>query len=324
LSVQRALITGGSGFVGRTLLAGLDGIELHATSRNDRPGPGELGPAAAQTHWHELDITDPKAVDELLAALQPQLIVHLAAQTHVPTSFTDPDTTWAVNLHGSLNLLRATRRHCAGALVLHVGSSDPYGASFLQEDAVTEDTPFLPLNPYAASKAAADLAAYQAAASDGLRVLRARPFNHSGPGQAEGFVLPGFAAQIARIEAGKQAPVLRVGDLSTERDFLHVEDVVSAYLALINAADRLPAGSAWNIASGRAWRLDALLQSLLARSHVDIRVETDPERLRRSDIPRICGSHRALQQATGWQPRHSMDSLLEDLLGYWRQRIGGR
>lgn len=323
LSGKRILVTGGSGFVGRHLLAALEplaAVEVHAADRQ-RTGPAG-GDQPDCAHRHELDVTRAADVEHLVAQVRPDIVIHLAAQAHVPTSFAEPEATWAVNLGGTLNLLAATRRHAAGATFLNVASADPYGASFRAGEAVTEQTPFLPLNPYAASKAAADLACYQEAATSGLRVIRARPFNHSGAGQDEGFVLPGFCAQIARIEAGLQEPVIRVGDLSAERDFLHIRDVVSAYLLLAGQAGDIEPGSAFNIASGRSWAIGDLLQQLIARSDRSIAIETDEARLRPSDIRRVSGSAEALRQAVGWQPQHAIEVLLDDLLGYWRAAVG--
>lgn len=300
---KRILVTGASGFVGGYLLTALESI------------------AGAEVHSAGVAIIDASAVDERVASVQPQVVFHLAAQAHVPTSFSDPDGTWAVNLHGTLNLLRSVAQHCRGATFINVGSSDMYGASFRNGATVDENTPLLPLNPYAASKAAADLAAFQQAAVSDLRVIRARSFNHSGPGQKEGYVLPAFAAQVARIEAGLQDPVVQVGDLSAERDFLHVADVVDAYLLLASRAADIAPGSAFNIASGHSHRLDALLQGLLSRSRVAIATETDPARLRPVDIARVSARPDALQRATGWQPTHSIDDLLDALLMDWRERI---
>lgn len=329
------LITGGSGFVGRELVRALlrttgrtqKDRQVHATTftgvadLKSMAGVDTDSETVNAVHWHELDIGNAGAVDDLIARVRPSLVFHLAAQAHVPTSFADPDGTWTTNLHGTLNLLRATADHAPDATFINVASSDPYGASFRAGAAVTEATPFLPLNPYAASKAAADLAAYQFAANTDLTVIRARPFNHSGPGQGEGYVLPGFAAQIARIEAGLQEPVLRVGDLSTERDFLHVKDVVAAYVGLAEQAHAMESGAAFNIASGRSWRMADMLQQLIALSTVDIRVETDPARLRPADIQRVCGDSQALREAIAWQPCHSMDALLGELLTFWREAV---
>lgn len=315
------LVTGGSGFVGHHLLealAQIPAVKVHTADRSARQRP--ISNSGLHTA-HTLDITDRNAVDRLVSEVKPQVIFHLAAQAHVPTSFADPDGTWAVNLHGTLHLLRAVTQHCPGTTFINVASADPYGASFRAGKAVTEQTPFLPLNPYAASKAAADLAAYQEAATSGLRVIRARPFNHSGPGQGEGFVLPGFAAQIARAEAGLQEPVIHVGDLSAERDFLHINDVVAAYVLLAENAAHLAPGSAFNIASGHSWQIGDLLHQLIDRSFTRITVKPDPSRLRPSDIQRVCGSHGALTRAVEWRPKYSTEALLDDVLTYWRSEV---
>ncbi len=321
LAGKTVLVTGGSGFVGRHLLAALADAgcrALHGTALEPEcPAPGTT------VHWHPLDITDRTATLELLSRLAPDVVFHLAAQSHVPTSFAHPATTWSVNLQGTLNLLEATAAANPRAVFVNAGSADIYGASFRDGHSATESTPLLPLNPYAASKAAADLAAFQFAATSSLRVIRARPFNHSGPGQGEQFVLPAFAAQVARIEAGLQAPVLRVGDLGAERDFLHIADVVDAYVRLASGADAIPAGSAFNIASGRALSIASLLELMLAASDRDIRVERDPDRLRPVDIGRVCGDSTALRAATGWRPMIPPEQLVTDLLRAWRARVAG-
>jgi GDP-4-dehydro-6-deoxy-D-mannose reductase len=196
-----------------------------------------------------------------------------------------------------------------------------YGASFISHGEVTETTELMPLNPYAASKAASDLAAFQYAAVSSLKVIRARPFNHSGAGQSEAFVLPAFAAQIARIEAGQCPPVIKVGDLSAERDFLHIDDVLNAYILLAENAHLIKSGSAFNIASGRSWRIEALLTQLISLSNGGIDIQTDPQRMRPSDIVRVCGSNAALKSAVGWQPHVSIEQLLLELLEFWRQQV---
>lgn len=313
---KTVLVTGGNGFVGGHLLATLVAAgcgACHATALTPLPATGGI-------NWHVLDITERAATLDLVKDIAPDLVFHLAAQSHVPTGFSQPELTWAVNLNGTLNLLEATARANPAAIFINIGSADCYGGSFRAGQALDESAPFQPLNPYAASKAAADLAACQYAATTPLKVIRARPFNHSGPGQGESFVLPAFAAQIARIEAGLQAPQIAVGDLSGERDFLHISDVVDAYLTLAREARHIASGSAFNIASGEAVTIASLLDQLLAQSPVPIPVVQDPARLRPVDIPRIAGDNSALRLATGWRPRLTRSQLLTDLLEHWRQQ----
>ncbi|MAT49911.1 MAG: hypothetical protein CMK32_01835 [Porticoccaceae bacterium] len=324
LKGKTVLITGANGFVGGYLvpaLCALDIGECHATYL-----AGQYPSAAdrSEVTWHRLDITDRSETARIIESIRPDLVFHLAAQSHVPTAFSQPALTWAVNLQGTINLLDATVYAKPDATFINVGTADAYGASLREGRPVDEKTPFMPLNPYAASKASADLVAFQYAATTKLKVIRARPFNHSGPGQEEGFVLPAFAAQIARIEAGLQAPSISVGNLEGERDFLHVHDVVDAYLALAEKAPRIPSGTAFNIASGKSVTMAYLLDSLLAESPSTIRVEQDPSRLRPADIRRVSGNNSAIRSATGWAPKHSVQELLRDLLAYWRTAIGGK
>ncbi|KJS09224.1 MAG: hypothetical protein VR73_03055 [Gammaproteobacteria bacterium BRH_c0] len=323
LEGKTLLVTGANGFVGRHLLTALgerNTAHLHATRLGTvtdvNPQQGEQ-----IIHWHALDITDRQQTASLIAAIRPHVVFHLAAQSHIPTSFADPALTWQVNLHGTLNLLTALQATCPAATIIHVGSSDMYGAGFHDVAPVTEQTPLMPLNPYAASKAAADLAAFQFSATSSLKVIRARPFNHSGPGQDRGFVLPSFAAQIAEIERGLLQPTLKVGDLSAERDFLHVADVVDAYITMAVHADRIESGAAFNIASGTPTSIQSLLDRFLQASNCNISTQTDPARLRPTDILRVCGDSRLLQATTGWQPKRSLATLVNDLLNYWRAQV---
>ncbi|MFC2992541.1 GDP-mannose 4,6-dehydratase [Halomonas tibetensis] len=315
------LVTGASGFVGRHLLAALHrrwpNAVVHATSQEAI----DAWPEDSGVHWHRLDICHTGRVAALLRHLHPDAIIHLAAQSHVPTSFQQPALTWRVNLQGTLNLLEGVKQESPWSLVLNVGSSDMYGGAFRSGEPVTEQTAFHPLNPYAASKASADLAAGQYAASDGLRVIRARPFNHTGPGQRDDFVLAAFATQIARIEAGLQPPVVETGNLDAQRDFLDVEDVVSAYLALLELPEAGLHGQAYNIASGHAVAVGELLDSLLARARCPIDHRLDPARQRPADIQTVRADTTALRQATGWQPLLSHGAMLDRLLNDCRRRV---
>ncbi len=316
------LVTGAGGFVGRHLLAALHRrwphVMLHATTHG--PLDAQLE-SAEDVRCHRLDIRRAGRVTALLSRLQPDAIIHLAAQSHVPTSFREPALTWRVNLQGTLNLLEGVKRESPHSLVLNVGSSDMYGGAFRSGEPVTEHTAFQPLNPYATSKAAADLAAGQYAASDGLRVIRARPFNHTGPGQRDDFVLAAFATQVARIEAGLQPPVVETGNLDAQRDFLDVEDVVGAYLALLGLPEEAQRGQAYNIASGQAVAVGELLNMLLARARCPIDHRLDATRQRPADIQAVLADTTALRQATGWRPAISHGAMLERLLDDCRRRV---
>jgi GDP-4-dehydro-6-deoxy-D-mannose reductase len=310
------LLTGGTGFVGSHLSAAL-------TARFPRTKlvllcrPGEK-PAHPDAKFLTADLTDEGAVDAAVAEVRPDLVLHLAAQSSVGTAFGGAELTWRVNFCGTMWLASAIARHCPQAVFLFVSSAEVYGASF-REGPAREDTPLLPLNPYARSKAAAEVMLGDVLPAS-VRLVIARSFNHTGAGQDERFVLPSFAAQIARIETGEQAPQLSVGNLSAARDFMDVEDVVEAYLGLIERVG-LPHRVTCNVASGRAYAISDILERLrgLARTHFDINV--DPERLRPSEIASAVGDGSKLQGMTGWIPSRPLDDMLSRLLDYWRERV---
>ena len=307
----RLLLTGGHGFVGRHLRAAL--AEGHPDWVVDCPsapiGDGE-----------GLDIIDTDAVEAYVKATRPDIVVHLAAIAAVTTSLKAPRHAWDVNFGGTLNLVLAVQAYAPQAHLLFVSSAEVYGASMKSGAPVTEQALLQPLNPYAASKAAADILVRQAAV-DGLSATVMRPFNHTGAGQSESFVAPSFAAQIARIEAGLQAPVLSVGSLDEERDFLDVRDVVRAYALAIDARATLAAGEVFNVASGKAVRIGDLLERLLRMARTPIEVRVDPGRLRRSPTPVAIGDSAHLRETLTWAPEIDLDETLRTVLEEQRRRL---
>ncbi len=267
------------------------------------------GLAAAQ----KLDVTDAVAVERLFSSFQPDACVHLAGIAAIGMAKAEPRQAWAVNFHGSLNVGQAILAVAPQCRMIFISSAEVYGASF-KSGAVLDETALLaPLNLYAATKAAAELA-LGAMTSDGLRLLRLRPFNHTGPGQSEAFVVPAFAGQIARIEAGLAQPEIAVGALEPERDFLDVRDVCAAYVAGLAAFDRLANNSVLNLASGKPARIGDILDRLLAQTGANIRVTTDPKRLRAVEITRAVGDASAARRLLGWQPTYGLDQTLTDVL----------
>ena len=300
---RRILVTGADGFVGQHLMRALAAAF-----------PGTVLDAAA------FDITDASAVDAAIAAAPPDALVHLAAIAAIPAARADPDLAWRVNLGGTLNLARALLAHAPGGTMVFASSADIYGASFRAGQPLAEDALPAPLNTYAATKAAADLA-LGAMAAEGLRAIRVRAFNHTGAGQAPAFVIPAFAEQVARIAAGQQPPVLRVGDLSPFRDFLDVRDVCAAYAACILHADSLPRGTVLNVASGQPRRVGDVLQSLLDAAGVTAEVQTDSARLRPTDIPLAAGDAGLARRLLGWAPTIPCTQTVHDVLADWRARV---
>jgi GDP-4-dehydro-6-deoxy-D-mannose reductase len=246
--------------------------------------------------------------------------VHLAAQASVGQAIAAAEETWRVNTVGAFNLASAIAAGAPFATVLNVSSAEVYGDSF-KNGAASENTPLAPANIYGRSKAAAE-AIFADVLPPSARLITVRPFNHSGPGQDERFVLPGFAAQLARIEAGIQPPQMVVGNLETSRDFLDVRDVVRAYVGLLDAAATLPMRAVFNIASGQSLRVADLLDRMRRMVTVPIALHVDPARLRPADIPVITGDASQLTAALGWVPEFTIDTLLRDLLNHSRARIG--
>ncbi len=296
------LVTGSDGFVGRHLLARLAADFPDAT----------LHPAG-------FDVTDAAAIDAAVAALKPDSCIHLAAIAAIGEARDAPEHAWATNLGGTLSLARALRRHVPDCALLYVSSADAYGSSFAAGHPLDEAAPLAPMNTYGATKAAADLA-LGAMAQDGLRVIRLRPFNHTGAGQSEAFVVAAFARQVARIGAGRQPPVLRVGTLDARRDFLDVRDVTAAYSLCLAHADALAPGTILNVASGEGRRIGDILDALLALSGVHATIETDSNRLRRAEIPLACGNAALARDTLGWAPAIPWDTTLRDVLLDWQAR----
>ena len=240
---------------------------------------------------------------------------HLAGVTFVPDAEREPTRAMRANYDATVYLMQALGELADSARVLHVSTSEVYGLP--QRLPIDETHPVNPTNVYSISKAAADQFVRLPRGPNGPRVIVARPFNHSGPGQNASFVLSSFARQVARIELGLAEPVLRVGNLSAARDFLHVEDVVSAYLLL---AEGGTTEDVYNICSGTSHTIQEAMEKLLSLSSMSIRWEVDPERWRESACQEIRGSHERLTRDTGWEPRVTFGDLLKDILEYWRQR----
>ncbi|HYH58756.1 MAG TPA: GDP-mannose 4,6-dehydratase [Thermoleophilaceae bacterium] len=290
------LVTGAGGFAGRHLLA-------HLEDRGERV----IGPSSA-----ELDLRDAAAVRERVREAAPERVYHLAALASVARSWQDPARTLADNQAMTLNLLEAVRLEAPGAQVVLVSSGELYGAP--RALPVDEDAPLAPENPYAVSKAAGDLLGGVYASAHGLAIVRARPFNHAGPGQSDDYVVGTLTRQIARAEAaGENSVLLRTGNPDSGRDFTDVRDVVRAYALLAGAAPGI-----YNVASGRTQTVRGLIEALRELTELDIRHEVDPERLRARDVPEICGSARRLEEATGWKPEISLRQTLADTLAAWR------
>ncbi len=312
---RRALITGIYGFCGRHLAAHLAtvGYEVHGLDL----AAGAASPATTAAAVYQGDLCDPAFVEESLAASAPDCIFHLAAVTM-------PQAPWQqlerANCQGTIQLLEAVRRLGLNPMILVAGSSAAYGRPKADELPISERQELRPASPYAVSKVAQEMLAYSYFARYGMKVVRTRAFNLTGPGESAGFVTSAFARQIAEIEAGRCEPVVCVGNLKTTRDFTDVRDAMEAYRLV---AEKGKPGQVYNVCSGVGTPVQDLLAWLLDLSRVPvISVQVDPARFQPGDVPTQIGNARRLRRATGWQPAVPLRKTLKDVLDYWRLALG--
>lgn len=318
---MRVLITGVTGFVGSHLAEfclARSGIQVFGIERW-RSKTDNIEHVKDRVVMYDCDMRDASSVRNVIAEVKPEWIFHLAAQSFVASSWTAPSETLTTNIIGQLNLLEAVRECRLSPRIQIAGSSEEYGLAEPGELPIKETNPLRPLSPYAVSKVTQDLLAYQYAQSYHLHLVRTRAFNHTGPRRGEVFATSNFAKQIALIEAGAQEPVLRVGNLEARRDFTDVRDIVQGYWL---ALERGEPGEVYNLCSGRDVAIREVLEMLLGMTSKAIKIETDPQRLRPSDVPLLCGDGSKFFAQTGWQPKIPLRKTLEDLLNYWRERVG--
>ena len=322
--MKRVLITGITGFAGSHLADFLldhhSEVEVWGTYRW-RSRRENIEHIEGRLKLIECDLNDLTATKQALERARPEAVFHLAAQSFVPTSWTAPGETLHTNIAGQLNLFEGARAIGLDPVFQLACSSEEYGLVLPHETPIQETNPLRPLSPYAVSKVAQDFLGYQYFMSYGTKAIRTRGFNHEGPRRGEVFVMSNFARQIAAIEAGSQEPVIRVGNLDAVRDFTDVRDMVRAYWAAVNKATP---GEVYNIASGRGITIREMLDRLVASSRVKVRVETDPARLRPSDVEVLIGDSSKFRAETGWEPRIPLEQTLADSLDYWRSRFAAR
>jgi GDP-4-dehydro-6-deoxy-D-mannose reductase len=318
---MKALITGVTGFAGSHLAEMLlaEGHVVFGTRRLRSPLEN-IAHLQGKITLLDSELTDQTSVNSLLAEVKPGLIFHLAAQSFVKASWAYPGYTLFNNLGSQLCIFEAVRRLVLDARIQIAGSSEEYGAATEDELPLTEDSPLRPLSPYGVSKVAQDMLAYQYFQSYGMKVVRTRAFNHTGPRRGEVFATSNFAKQIASIELGRQEPIIHVGNLDAQRDFSDVRDVVRAYYI---ACTKGEPGEVYNICSGSSITIGKMLDILIGLARCKVSVETDPDRLRPSDVQLLRGDASKLIAATGWSPIYDIKQTLADLLDYWRGRLAG-
>ena len=301
---MKALITGSAGFYGTYLCSELETNGYEVIKCDLKTSEDTIS----------MDITKKEMVLEIIEKYKPDVIVNMAGQANVALSWKKPQLTVELNTIGLINILEAVKTVDVKIKVIVIGSSDEYGNLKEKGANVTEDIPVSPLTPYAISKYAQEQFAQLYVKNFGLNICMVRQFNLGGGGQSKGFMIPDFASGIAEIEAGKKEYLL-VGNLESARDFTHVKDACRA-IRLI--AEKGHSGEIYNICSGKTYKAQEILDKLILLSNKNIKIKQDPERMRPSDTPVICGNHEKITLHTGWEPELDIDDIISDVLAYWR------
>lgn len=313
--MKKALIIGAAGFVGGYLAKHLQteyGMMVAATKLAHEKLEIEGVDA------YNLDILNKEEIVSLLFKVRPDYIFHLAAQSSVGLSWKNPGLTVDINIKGSINVMDAIRELYYKPKVLLIGSGEEYGHIKPGESPISEDNMIRPGNIYAATKVCQNMIGSIYAKAYDMDLMMVRAFNHIGPTQAPMFVVADFCKQVAEIEKGLRPPVMYVGNLSAERDFTDVRDVVRAYALLVQKGT---AGETYNVGSGHAISIQEILDMIIALSDKEIKVEVDPNKLRPVDVPIIEADTTKLKDTTGWKQTITLQQTIEETLNYWRERV---
>lgn len=317
---EKVLISGGTGFVGSWLLEEYlkepDKYDVYATKkwRSDITNVDHI---KDKIKWFDMDLSDSHSIESVIKQVKPQKLHHLAAMSFVASSFKYPAQTLEVNLLGSLHLFEAVRRHSPKTVIQIAGSSEEYGIP--EVTPITESMLPKPCSPYGLSKLSMTLLAQNYVKAYGMRIVTTRTFNHTGPRRGDSFVCSSFAKQIAEIEIGIKESVIEHGNLDAIRDFTDARDIVLAYKIAIN---KCKYGVIYNICSGTEITIKQILMKLASMSDNKIHFKQDPERMRPSDLHTLIGDYSKFKNLTEWTPNIPFDKTLEDLLNYWRERVG--
>ena len=316
---KTALITGITGFVGSHLAELLlkEGVNVYGIQRW-RSKTDNIENIQDKIIIQEADLLDAHSLYKVVDEIRPDYIFHLAAQSYVQSSWSSPTNTLEINIIGTANLFEAVKKSGLNIAIQIACSSEEYGKVLPDELPIREDNPLRPLSPYAVSKLAMDYLGYQYHESYGMRIIRTRGFNHTGPRRGDVFAESTFARQIAEIEKGKKEPVVHVGNLEAKREYTDVRDMVKAYYLSVQ---KCQSGEVYNIATGKSWKIRDVLNLLLSMSKVKIKVLQDKSRMRPSDVEVLVGDASKFMKVSGWRPEIPFEKTMEDLLNYWRERI---
>lgn len=305
--MKTVLVTGSEGFVGSHLIKALDEskYEIVATCLP------QLLPKKGK--YVALDILNLDLTVEIFKQHNPDVVFHLAAISSVAKSFRDRPIAYSTNIAGTANMLEAAKSLNKEIQFYFVSTCEVYGGG----ECLSEDAPIVLKNPYAISKYAAELICtdYQ---NGGMDVVVLRPFTHTGPGQAESFVLPTIAKQISEIEKGKRAPLIELGNIEARREFLNVNDVISAYVL---ALEKCSGKETYNVAHGSGYAISELVGIFAALSKKEFELKVNPTKMRKNDIPVLFGDGSKFSRLTGWSPKVKIEKTIEDILNYWRAKV---
>lgn len=311
---MKIFITGATGFVGchlRKLLASPEHLIWGSTYP-------DVSESVSEDRLFYMDIRKEKDVSEHLREIKPDWVFHLAAVSNVHHSWNSRKETLETNILGTFNLFESVRAFYPDARILFISSSDIYGTRSRPDDALTEKEDVAAMNPYAYTKWSGEVLSEFYTRVEGLDIVIARPFPHTGPGQSADFVCSDWACQIARIEKGLTDPEIRVGNIHVERDYTDVRDVVRAYVKLMEKGE---SGEVYNVCSGQSYSLERILECLLSFTSKEISVRVDSQKLRKVDIPRLLGNNSKIKEIISWEPQIPLEQSLRELLEYWRLRV---
>jgi len=309
----RILITGGTGFVGSHLV----GLLRKKDCAIAVLAPTQVAPHETGIDYHCVDIRDAQGIREVLQRTNPEQIYHLAGVSTVDAATRQPSQAYETNVIGTHNVFDAAMNAQCPPRILNVSTAQVYAPSARK---LTEDSRLGPENPYAASKAMAEMLTYQYRGRQKGGITTARSFNHTGPGQSPAYILPAIAKQFAEIESGLRLPRLSLGNLEVKRDFTDVRDVVRAYWMLLMHGK---AGEIYNVCSGTAVALSDIVEMFRVICDIKVTIDREPSRVRSKDAAEVSGDPAKIHADTGWEPEIPLEQTIRDLLHYWRMKCRG-
>lgn len=306
--MSRVLIFGAGGFVGSYLCKEFlnNGYKVSGTDK------GEGSALPSEVDFYKTDLMQADEVEKLIGQIQPDIIVNLAAISSVGASWNMPQTTMAINVIGALNIMEAARKSEQKPRILFVGSSEEY---VISENPLDENTQLNANNPYGISKVTQEQLAKLYREQYGLKIYCVRPFNHTGIGQKDTFVLPSFCKQVAEIDKSGKDGKIQVGNLKVKRDFSHVKDVVRAYRMIVENDN---CNQIYNVGSGNAYSLEDMLTYIIGLSDQNIEIEVDQNRIRPTDQPVICCDRSLIGKELGWEPQYNVYDALREMYECYR------